>query len=125
MKEELLKSDRHTRLSMLIKHLVTFFLIEQIKPNIVFCSGEPLIFIEVALMKDVAATIQVKVLTLSSLTLSLLTSIKDSNHCRRSYGTILQFLNMRLLVQFFTLFRQLRYIDHRRFEELYISKGNV
>ncbi|KAG5620700.1 hypothetical protein H5410_005918 [Solanum commersonii] len=58
MKEELLKSDRHTCLSMLIKHLVTFFLIEQIKPNVVFCSGEPLIFIEVALMKDVAATIQ-------------------------------------------------------------------
>jgi len=78
MKEELLKSDRHTCLSMLIKHLVTFFLIEQIKPNVVFCSGEPLIFIEVALMKDVAATIQVKVLTLFSLTLSLLTSIKDS-----------------------------------------------
>lgn len=55
---------------MMIKHLVTFLLIEKIKPNVVdFSSGESLIFIEVALVKDVAASIQVKVLNSSSLTL--------------------------------------------------------
>lgn len=60
----------HTCLSMMIKHLVTFLLIEKIKPNVVdFSSGESLIFIEVALVKDVAASIQVKVLNSSSLTL--------------------------------------------------------
>lgn len=77
----------------------------------VFTSGEPLIFIEVALMKNVAQTIQVNyVWTLSWNKFQLHLLINISLFHRKFCGIVLLYLKVKQHVRCSILYHQLRYV---------------
>ncbi|KAG5561314.1 hypothetical protein RHGRI_004369 [Rhododendron griersonianum] len=77
-------------------------------PPTVATGGEPLIFIEVALMKNVAQTIQVSPSpSQDELNLVIYMLIDTPVDVRKFCGMIPQYLNVRQLVHYFTPYHQL------------------